>query len=363
VGGYGGIQGANSLPAGWKLERFTVVPVGNGKVAFHGCHHNRFIRMKDNSVDAKGGNKDVDQLPLEWKSEQWEVVLHPLPTVPGIPCNAANHTEAGAVVAVSSSALTAGAVPLATIGIVQAAGFSSGGIIAGSTAAGMMAAEAVAAGGGVAAGGTVATLQSVGAVGFASGAAVGGIVLASAGGAALLGYGIYLGVESFTRSPTLSHAPRVQSFNYRKVAIKAPNGKFLIALGGGRGNWFFDMMAGPCHTGVVKADAKIANLWEFFTVHPCEQDYFALQSHHGAVLCAGEDGVSASWDATANEGHVHEMAKFRFSGTEDCTDGVVRGQFQAWDGTYLTINHKHKHWTANARHAHDAATFEVHVIE
>ena len=47
----------------------------------------------------------------------------------------------------------------------SAVGFTTGGIAAGSTAAGMMSAAAVANGGGVAAGSTVAVLQSVGAVG------------------------------------------------------------------------------------------------------------------------------------------------------------------------------------------------------
>ena len=50
----------------------------------------------------------------------------------------------------------------------SAVGFTTGGIAAGSTAAGMMSAAAVANGGGVAAGSTVAVLQSVGAVGLAT---------------------------------------------------------------------------------------------------------------------------------------------------------------------------------------------------
>eukprot|EP00927_Polykrikos_kofoidii_P070776 TRINITY_DN67161_c0_g1_i1.p1 TRINITY_DN67161_c0_g1~~TRINITY_DN67161_c0_g1_i1.p1 ORF type:complete len:351 (+),score=18.43 TRINITY_DN67161_c0_g1_i1:68-1120(+) len=69
--------------------------------------------------------------------------------------------------------------PCAAVGVVGALGFGTGGIVAGSAAAGMMSAEAIAAGGGVAAGGLVATLQSVGAVGLCATAATG---LAAAGG-------------------------------------------------------------------------------------------------------------------------------------------------------------------------------------
>ncbi len=73
--------------------------------------------------------------------------------------------------------------PLAVLGVVGAIGFTSGGIAAGSIAASMMSASAIASGGGVAAGSVVAILQSIGAVGLG----VGGTVLASAAGATLLG--------------------------------------------------------------------------------------------------------------------------------------------------------------------------------
>mmetsp|Transcript_32327 Transcript_32327/g.65553 ORF Transcript_32327/g.65553 Transcript_32327/m.65553 type:complete len:169 (+) Transcript_32327:196-702(+) len=60
--------------------------------------------------------------------------------------------------------------PVAVIGTVAYLGFGSAGIAAGSIAASMMSAEAVAAGGTIAAGSTVATLQSIGAAGFSAGA-------------------------------------------------------------------------------------------------------------------------------------------------------------------------------------------------
>jgi len=79
-----------------------------------------------------------------------------------------------------AGAALAVAAPFAFVGTVSLLGFGSGGIVAGSTAAGMMSAEAAAAGGGIAAGGTVATLQSIGAAGLgitgtAGAASVGGL--------------------------------------------------------------------------------------------------------------------------------------------------------------------------------------------
>ncbi|NXF85537.1 I27L1 protein, partial [Eubucco bourcierii] len=56
---------------------------------------------------------------------------------------------------------------------IAAAGFTSSGIVAGSIAAKMMSAAAIANGGGVAAGSTVAILQSVGAAGFSAATQVG----------------------------------------------------------------------------------------------------------------------------------------------------------------------------------------------
>nr|XP_038023345.1 interferon alpha-inducible protein 27-like protein 2A [Anas platyrhynchos]XP_038023346.1 interferon alpha-inducible protein 27-like protein 2A [Anas platyrhynchos] len=57
--------------------------------------------------------------------------------------------------------------------VVSVLGFKAGGIAAGSIAAKMMSAAAIANNGGVAAGSTVAVLQSVGAAGLSAGAKIG----------------------------------------------------------------------------------------------------------------------------------------------------------------------------------------------
>lgn len=75
------------------------------------------------------------------------------------------------------------AAPFAVVGAVGALGFTASGISAGSLAASMMSAEAIAAGGGVAVAGTVATLQSVGAAGLG----LAGTAAAAAGGGVLAG--------------------------------------------------------------------------------------------------------------------------------------------------------------------------------
>ncbi|KAJ3348780.1 hypothetical protein HDU83_001058, partial [Entophlyctis luteolus] len=87
---------------------------------------------------------------------------------------------------VLASALGAGVASIIIApGAISAIGFGSGGIVAGSWAASMMSASAIAGGGGVATGSTVAILQSAGAAGIFSGP-VGWIVL---GIGAMSGFG------------------------------------------------------------------------------------------------------------------------------------------------------------------------------
>ena len=80
VEGCGGSRNACDLPpeSEWGCERFTLVDAGDGKYAFHNSLHNRFMRMCGSSVDARGGPRNVDQLPPGWLSEQFEIIPHPI---------------------------------------------------------------------------------------------------------------------------------------------------------------------------------------------------------------------------------------------------------------------------------------------
>mmetsp|Transcript_30324 Transcript_30324/g.28969 ORF Transcript_30324/g.28969 Transcript_30324/m.28969 type:complete len:190 (+) Transcript_30324:333-902(+) len=169
--------------------------------------------------------------------------------------------------------------------------------------------------------------------------------------------GINAGVESFTRCPRKSTKTKQENFPFRKIAIRAPNGNYLKALGGGKDNWLFDWQSEHFYTGVIKAEATAINDWEKFTVHPCDgSSLFALQSHHGGFLCA-ENGVN---DVTANRNHVGEWETFQFTIIEK-NDGNTSwtGYFQTFNQTYLTINHEHSHFTANTTKVAEAAIFEV----
>ena len=53
----GGEKAANELPRGWDGERFTIVDAGGGLIALHSKNNNRFIKMD-------GGDANVNG--LEW---------------------------------------------------------------------------------------------------------------------------------------------------------------------------------------------------------------------------------------------------------------------------------------------------------
>jgi hypothetical protein len=50
-----------------------------------------------------------------------------------------------------------------------------------------------------------------------------------------------IGVESFTRQPSNNNIQQHDIFPFRKIAIRGPNGCYLKAMGGGKGNWYMDM--------------------------------------------------------------------------------------------------------------------------
>ncbi|NWX06832.1 IFI27 protein, partial [Caloenas nicobarica] len=79
--------------------------------------------------------------------------------------------------------LPAGVLLVGVPAVIGALGFTSAGITAGSLAAKMMSAAAIANGGGVAAGSTVAVLQSIGAAGLSLGTKIGLGTVGSVAGA------------------------------------------------------------------------------------------------------------------------------------------------------------------------------------
>jgi hypothetical protein len=149
-------------------------------VYFISCHTGNVLQCNMFSGIASCCNKNR----LLW--EEWSIVR--LPNVISKVESYRNEIACGSI---------AGAVTgySACSAAISSLGFTTGGIAAGSTAAAMMSAEAIAAGGGVAASGTVATLQSIGALGIMGGGGAGLVLfsLSASVGCALggaLAYGV-----------------------------------------------------------------------------------------------------------------------------------------------------------------------------
>uniref|UniRef100_A0A7S4NWR2 Uncharacterized protein n=2 Tax=Guillardia theta TaxID=55529 RepID=A0A7S4NWR2_GUITH len=140
-------------------------------------------------LDASEG---VDELQAGWIVEWEDTDLNGTTEStaragPGISSGAAAAAAGGAL----GGAMLA---PAAAVVGVQAIGFTSTGIVAGSTAASMMSASAVASGGGVASmasGGVVAALQSIGATGMLGLSATAAVACVGAAVAGTAAYGSY----------------------------------------------------------------------------------------------------------------------------------------------------------------------------
>ena len=177
----------------WRLEQSDNGPfyiVSSAHRRYLGCNH-------EDEIDTK---KDVGDSQL-WNLE---------PCMPWtLSANQLNVWIAAGAIGLGVTI----AMPFAVMGIIGGMGFTSGGIAAGSTAAGMMSAEAIASGGAVAAGGTVATLQSIGATGLG----VAGTSAAVGGGAALGGtiVGGTVGITSIS----LSHGNTVTNGHNRHFCM------------------------------------------------------------------------------------------------------------------------------------------------
>ncbi|KAF1329359.1 reverse transcriptase, partial [Globisporangium splendens] len=115
-----------------------------------------------------------------------------------------------ATAGVAGGMAVGGAIAASVVPIVNAIGFASGGIVAGSSAAEMMSAAALASGGGVASGGTVATLQSIGAVGLGGGP-IAGIAIGSAVVGGVASAAIYKTCRSGQHEYVSAYEPRDKS--------------------------------------------------------------------------------------------------------------------------------------------------------
>ncbi len=198
-------------------EKWVIDPTGGpiGQFIIRSLEHGKYLGSSD------GGKLIVSESQQHWticSSQYGGVFIQSLETGGRLSCNVNGHayttdTSEGwktfclePIMPVTinekqiwrigaTSIVLAVATPFAVMGAIGAIGFGAEGIAAGSMAAVMMSAEAIAYGGGVLTGGTVATLQSIGAVGLgaglgsaaaAAGAVVGGlsslgVVLASKG--------------------------------------------------------------------------------------------------------------------------------------------------------------------------------------
>ncbi|CAE7886089.1 unnamed protein product [Symbiodinium microadriaticum] len=55
----------------WAHQRFTVVDAGNGQIALHNAHHNRFLKSFGSGLSP---HKNWNELPHNWGGEKWNVV-------------------------------------------------------------------------------------------------------------------------------------------------------------------------------------------------------------------------------------------------------------------------------------------------
>ncbi|CAE7778229.1 unnamed protein product [Symbiodinium sp. CCMP2592] len=62
-----------NIPKNWPREKFTVVDAGNGMVALHNAHSNRFVSMRDKGMGTTP-EKAANALPSKWGWERFVVI-------------------------------------------------------------------------------------------------------------------------------------------------------------------------------------------------------------------------------------------------------------------------------------------------
>eukprot|EP00798_Chlamydomonas_sp_ICE-L_P025043 gene25043-10691_t len=70
----GGHRDMDDLPSEWTSEQFIVVDAGGGQIALYSAQHRRFLRVMGTSVNAEGGEVPQPCLPQDWDAERLTVV-------------------------------------------------------------------------------------------------------------------------------------------------------------------------------------------------------------------------------------------------------------------------------------------------
>ncbi|CAE7746647.1 unnamed protein product [Symbiodinium sp. CCMP2456] len=79
-------KNASDLPANWLWERFQVVPTEDGVIALHNAEHNRFLTMNTQGIVGSPPKNPQDLPgPTEWAWERWQVVQIAEPYILGFP--------------------------------------------------------------------------------------------------------------------------------------------------------------------------------------------------------------------------------------------------------------------------------------
>ena len=221
----GSVVATQSKARSWEKWTMENAPGSDGYIiTFKSCHGKYLCADDGHFLNVGVGNVVRADRDARGEWEQWT-----LSTPDDVPLVRTDIISAVGAAGCAGALGTAGALAL-TPAVAGALGFTAQGITAGSAAAGMMSAAALAEGGGVAAGSTVATLQAVGATGAGAlaGTALAGTICAAAiPVASTVGLVVWGGVVA------------TRSFLDNPLKKKPPPGKWLLGTEEGVNNVLF----------------------------------------------------------------------------------------------------------------------------
>ena len=127
INGHDGNKNADELPVNWGAERFTVIDAGDKKVAFYiRGSEKRFMRMSRGSVDGRGSvydnNVSNNVLPSDTK---WQIVLHPHPAPAPSSSSFSSASASASVAPAVMSGIAGSASTIEAMGLPAAASMSS----------------------------------------------------------------------------------------------------------------------------------------------------------------------------------------------------------------------------------------------